>query len=345
MTTVYFHLPDVNHAAGGVRAVYRIVDACNAVGIPAAVLHQARGFRPTWFSSNTRVLAAQDTRLRADDVLVMSELDAARLIANSPGLTKVLLNQHQYWTFSGGAVDYQHPDIAAVIAVSEDGMRYLRCAFPGLEPYRLRCAVDGDLFRPGGEPTRTVGYLATKGAGPRTQVLAILKSRRTLNDWTWRPLSGLTQEQMAQALEECAVLATFSESEGFQMLLTEAMSCGTAVVGFDAGGGREYLTEAHGWPVPAADVVRFAERLEEVTFLWDTDRQRVVQKTAAAADFVRTTYTVAHEAADAVEAVRIGVDRAREQRGDQTYDVAEIPKAADAVRARVRAVGKALLRG
>ena len=151
MTTIYFHVPDMNHATGGIRAAYRMVDACNAAGLPAAIMHQRKGFRPSWFASNTTVVYAQHTRLRGDDVLVVSELDAPRLLQRAPGVTKVVLNQQHYWTFVSGDATYRQTDVALVIAVSEDGLRYLTYAFPDVDVRRLHVAVepltDADLNR------------------------------------------------------------------------------------------------------------------------------------------------------------------------------------------------------
>ena len=322
-----------------------MVDACNSAGIDAAVLHQRRGFRPSWFASSTPIAAAVDTPVGGTDVLVVSELDAARLLLRAPGVTKVVLNQHQYWTFTGGPVDYRHPDVAAVFAVSDDGTRYLRHAFPGLEPYRLHYAVDPVLFHPRGVRGRTIGYLATKGAGPRSQVMSMLDQRGGLGGWSWRGLSGLTQERMAESLAECAILATFSEYEGFQMLLTEAMASGAAVVGFDAGGSREFLTEQYAWPVPAGDMVTFAERIEEVVASWDRETGEVQERTGGAVDFVHKTYTLEREAADAVAGIRAAVRIAEQRPVDQRFTVAEVPRVAEATKRRVKAVGKALLRG
>jgi hypothetical protein len=345
MTTIYFHVPDVGHATGGVRAAYRMVDACNAAGLPAAIMHQRRGFRPGWFNSDTTVVYAQDTKVHGDDVLVVSELDAQRLLHRAPGVTKVVLNQHHYWTFVHGPVDYRHPDVALVIAVSDDGERYLSYAFPDVDLRRVHYAVDGSLFAPVADRRRAIGYLATKGGGPRTQVLRMLEARGVLRDWELRPMSGLTQSEMARELSSLAILATFSESEGFQMLLTEAMLAGCAVVGFDAGGGSEFLTEDTGWPVPAMDVVRFAERLEEVTRAWDEDRTSVLARVDRASRMVRERYTLEREAADAVDAMSAAVAIARGKPSAPTHDVAELPRVGQGVRRKARAVARALRDG
>ena len=345
MTTIYFHVPDVNHATGGIRAAYRMVDACNAAGLPAAIMHQRKGFRPSWFASNTTVVYAQHTRLRGDDVLVVSELDAPRLLQRAPGVTKVVLNQQHYWTFVSGDATYRQTDVALVIAVSEDGLRYLTYAFPDVDVRRLHYAVDTSLFSVNPVKRRTIGYLATKGAGPRNQVLRLLESRGALRDWEFQPLSGLPQVAMARALDGLAILATFSESEGFQMLLTEAMAARCAVVGFDAGGGREFLTEATAWPVPAGDVVRFAERLEEVAKLWDGDRAPLLARVDAASQLVRERYTIEREAADVVEALSDAVAIARRKPASPTHDVAEIPRFSAKVLRRARAAARGLRDG
>jgi len=322
MTVVYFWVPDVNHASGGIRAVYRLVDACNAVGTAAAVMHQRRGFRASWFENSSRVVAAQDVRVTGADVLVLSELDAPTMLDTTPGVTKVVLNQHQYWTFVSGPVDYRHQDVAQVIAVSEDGVRYLSKAFPGLAPARLRYAVDTSLFRPRDEQRdRSVVFLGTKGGGPRAQVFALLKNSSVAADWKLEALSGLKQEQMAARLATAGVLASFSEFEGFQMLLTEAMASGCAVVGFTAGGGAEYLTDEVAWPVPAGDIVGFVERLEEVFMLYETDPGAVARKTRSAVELVRERYTLENEASDILAALQPALDRARSGLATEMFDV------------------------
>lgn len=346
MTTVYFWVPDVRHASGGVRASYRFVDACNARGVHASVMHQRRGFRAAWFDNSTSVVAAADTTLRGDDVLVVSELDATRMLEATPGLTKVVLNQAHQWTFVSGAVDYRHPDVASVISVSEDGRRYLEHAFPGLSPARVRPAVDTGLFAPAPVKQRTLVYSETKGSRSRTQVMRMLDNRGVLDGWQLTPLSGMRQEELADELNRAAILASFSESEGFQMLLSEAMASGCAVVGYPAGGGAELLAEDRSWPVPTLDVVQLAARIEEVVTAWDGDRQEVVAKTTRARAFVATTYTIEHEADDVVAAIEPALLAAKRCDPAQTYALFDrTPPIAREAGRRLRVAARALLKG
>lgn len=312
MAVVYFWTPDVAQPAGGIRVTYRLVDACNASGIPAAVMHQRQGFRVRWFDNETPVVASQEVRVANNDVLVLSELDAPMIVPLAPGVTKVILNQAHFWTLTHGPVDYRHPDIAAVMSVSDDGVRYLKYAFPGLKPARLRVAVDSVLFRPSSERRqRVIVYPAQKGLFPRSQVLKMLERRGALAGWEARPLGGLDQAGVAAALGESAILAGFSEFEGFQMLLAEGMASGCAVVGYAAGGGREFLTEDVSWPVEAGEIVDFAWRLEQVMRDWEENRQRVLRRTVRARELVRERYNSQNEHADLMAALTPALQRAR----------------------------------
>lgn len=342
MSTAYFYVPDVNHPSGGVRAIYRFVDACNATGVRAAVLHQRPGFRATWFHNATEVVAARNTRIDGGDVLVVSELDAPYLLPRTPGLTKVILNQQHYWTFLHGGVDYRHPDVASVIAVSTDGERYLRTAFPGIQPHRIRYAVDTTLFHPGVRKKDLV-FLATKGVGDRQQVLHILENRGHLGTWNIEGLAGLAQESMARRLSESSILASFSPSEGFQMLLTEAMAAGCAVVGYTGGGGKEYLTEARAWPVENGEIVRFVERIEEVALMWEQDSAALHRRLTLARAYVEQNHSLAQEAHDVAEAIRPALDRASTCGTSQSYDLSRSWVKARDLQRRVRGAGRALL--
>ena len=59
--------------------MYRHVDALNAAGMPAAVLHSTRRFQCTWFEHNTRVTDTTATRPGLRDLLVLPEIYAGLL--------------------------------------------------------------------------------------------------------------------------------------------------------------------------------------------------------------------------------------------------------------------------
>src|SRR6476469_3158805 len=73
--SVYFLTPDFDEPSGGIRVIYRHVDILNAAGIPAAVLHQRKGFRCRWFENDTRVTSVAESAVSPSDLLVVGELD------------------------------------------------------------------------------------------------------------------------------------------------------------------------------------------------------------------------------------------------------------------------------
>lgn len=324
-----------------------MVDACNAAGINAAVLHQRPGFRVGWFDNNTRIAWAKHTRVTNRDVLVVSELDAPKLLAMAPSVTKVVINQAHFWTLTHGPVDYRHPDVAAVVSVSDDGVRYLRYAFPGLQPRRLRLGIDSVLFSPGiAERRPRILYAPTKGISVRRQVFKMLEQREALCGWEISAVTGLDQASLAALLRDSAIFASFSEFEGFQMLVTEAMAAGCAVVGYAAGGGREFLTESVAWPVPAGEVVGFAQRLEEVVCSWQEDRACVIGRTARARELVQGKYNADNASSDIVSALEPVLDRAVQQDGLASYALYRPPRSClREVSGRVRGAARVLLRG
>lgn len=315
--------------------MYRLTEHLNAVGIRAAVMHQSAGFRPSWFGSSAPVVDAGSHRVSAQDVLVFSELDAATGLGMAPGVPKVVLNQCHFWTFAGGPVDYGHPDVSSVIGVSAAGVELLAEQFPGLQPHRLHLGTDSSLFRPL-RKKRVLLYPESKGAQERNTVLGELQRRSLLDGWEVEGLSGLSQGELAQRLGEAQVLLTFSREEGFQMLLTEALAAGVAVVGYDGGGGAEYLTEQHAWPVsPGAATNQFVERVEEVLRL---PAPALVERVRRGRAFVLENYTLEQEAADVRTAVEPALATARQSNDLRSFQVRD-PRLTRAARAGRRARG------
>src|SRR5690349_11049814 len=76
--TVYYLAPDLARPSGGVRTIYRHVDALNRSGISAAVVHARRGFRCAWFANETAIVHPP-LALAASDLLVVPEEHAPRL--------------------------------------------------------------------------------------------------------------------------------------------------------------------------------------------------------------------------------------------------------------------------
>lgn len=299
MGTIYFFAEDVNVPSGGILAVYRFVDILARHGVAARVLHRRRGFRCTWFQNSTPVAAADETELSTRDVLVLSELQGHQILTAAPGVPKVILNNHQYWTFAHGSADYRHPDVQVAVAVSQDGKEYLQCAFPGLQVERVHYGIDAGPFKPlARDRRRILIYRASKNLFATGQIEHLWRNGNRESEWQLRPLPDLGHAEVISEINTAAIFLATSEYEGFQIMAAEAMLGGCLVVGFPAGGGKEFFNPEYSCPVEQGNIAGFVRAIEAATRLFDSDPSTVTKMTSQAAAFVKDLCSPDLEAAD-----------------------------------------------
>ena len=267
-STIYYLVPDVAAPHGGVRVAYRHVDCLNALGQPAAVLHDTPGFRARWFPNSTRVVDTRSLRFGSDDLLVVPEVYAPSMHTIDPQARVLVFNQGAYLTFdaldpnrTGDGSPYR--DIArleGIMTVSRDSADLLSLSFPDVPIDIARPVVDGSIFHPGPEPGREAfAYVLTRRQHERNQVLHVLRSRGLA--WQPVPLTGMSETEVAQTLRRSAVFLSLSDRDGFGLPPAEAMASGCYVVGYPGGGGEEFFDPDHCAPVRStAELVRALER-------------------------------------------------------------------------------------
>ncbi|MET0447775.1 MAG: glycosyltransferase [Aeromicrobium sp.] len=267
-STVYYLVPDVAAPHGGVRVAYRHVDCLNALGQPAAVLHDTPGFRATWFPSSTRVVDTQALRFGADDLLVVPEVYAPSMHSIDPEARVLVFNQGAYITFDALDPDRSRAGspyrgvnrLEGIMTVSRDSADLLSLSFPDVPIDIARPVIDGSVFHPGQEPgRRAFAYVLTRRHHERNQVLHMLRARGL--GWQPVPLTGMSEAQMAAALRRASVFLSLSDRDGFGLPPAEAMASGCYVVGYTGGGGDEFFDPEYCAPVRStAELIRALER-------------------------------------------------------------------------------------
>lgn len=242
--------------------------------------------------------------LRPYDVLVLPEGFGPGLAEIAPGVPKVIFNQNAYRTFHGWPLDlererspYLHPEVRAVVAISDDNRRYLELAFPDAHVVRLHYSYDPRTFPFARDGRRQVAYMPRKNAHDAAQVLLMLRLRGVLDDWTVAAIDGVDEEEVARVLRESSVFLSFGHPEGCPLPPAEAMLAGAVVVGYHGMGGREYLRPEHAYPVDVGDIRAFVETAESVL---RQDPERLDATAERAAAFVRETYPPEREEAEVV---------------------------------------------
>ena len=302
---IYLYCPDDNNANGGIRKIYRHADVLNRNGIAAAVVHLQPGFRCSWFGHDTAIVYAGTVRPGAGDVIVATEVFGPQIARTAPGTPKVIFNQNCYNSFVHYPIDkaaketpYLHPDIAAAITVSEDGVSYLRHAFPSLKVLRIRPGIDAALFHPAPNKKAQIAFMPRRQLEFARQVFNILNFRGALEGFEIAQIQGLAHEDAAAVLRQSAFFFSFSSIEGFGLPPAEAMASGCLTIGFHGRGGKEFFRPEFSWPVEFGDVEYFSRIAEEVLGQYRRAPAALAQKASDAAQFIARTYSEENEAAD-----------------------------------------------
>lgn len=249
---VYYLVPHLSEPAGGVRVMYRHVDLLNEMGVSAAVLHDRAGFRAGWFANETRIVYPGGLRLYDNDILVLAEVYAPGFGLLPPDVRKLIFNQAAYHTYDRlpiGTDPYTNlPGLLGIMAVSQDNAELLRFSFPGIDVFRTRPMIDAKLFHRTAQPSRRrLAFTLDRRHEERAHLLQLLAARGV--DWEQVPISGRSEVEVGQIMRDCAIFLAFSERDGFGLPPAEAMACGSFVIGYDGGGGREFFDPAYSRPV------------------------------------------------------------------------------------------------
>jgi glycosyltransferase involved in cell wall biosynthesis len=145
-------------------------------------------------------------------------------------------------------------------------------------------------------------FMPRKRVDEALQVINLLKFRGMLHDFDLLPVHNSNEAHAAAALRESLLFLSFGYPEGFGLPPLEAMACGCLTIGYHGFGGSEYFNEEHGFPVPMADTLAFAKRVETVLEQWRANPQPLMDKASRASACVREIYTPQRESADIVAA-------------------------------------------
>jgi glycosyltransferase involved in cell wall biosynthesis len=333
IVAIYYVCPDHDTPAGGIRGIYRHVDALRRNGFEAFVVHERPGFRCSWFESETPILGwsargyeleapvdrpflqlqgPPSFELSAADVVVVPEIYGPHIAEIAPGIPKVIFNMNVHFTFRYYSHDvkalerqaspYHHPDVVAVVVKSRQGYEYLRFAFPHARVLQVRNSFDPALFYVEEPKEPWIGYMPRRNVEDGLHVLSILALRGTLRDYEIVPIDGLDENGVAALLRRCLVFLSLGTQEGFVRPPAEAMACGAAVVGYHGNGGRELFRAEFTNVVTAGDIREFAQELEKVLRLHTQRPEELRERRRQAAEFVHQNYSPELEEMDLLSA-------------------------------------------
>lgn len=299
--------PDTNHTIGGVKQIYRQVELLNKLNINAFVLQERPGFRVNWFSNSAPVTDIQaylqSPPNSKTDWLVLPETWVTNIPTFFSGFRKIIFNQNAYYTFGlDGVVDsnilnlYHHPDVRAIVTVSEDNRQFLvqGCGLPAEKIFLLINGIDGAMFYPPERKLRRVVFLARKHVTHARTVQLMAAQHHFLKAYPFLELPRLSHEELARELREALVFLSCGHPEGFGLPLAEAIACGCITVGYHGLGGRDFsLPALH--QVEFGDINGFISTLTRVIRSFEADPLGSINNLIGHAVSLRSRYSLDEE--------------------------------------------------
>jgi hypothetical protein len=283
-----FYCPDIPFACSLVRIVYEHVNILNKLGYRAEIIHEVKGYKPTWLKENY-----------VSDIKVhyLSEKDKSGKLTKpsfnfSP--TDTIVIPDGFWTVMTGFVEIKtlHKVVLAlgyggfmtaepganwadlgftdVLCVSEQIKEDYQRHWPGLNYYVTGYTVNQEQFAPvaSREITPTIG-LACRSREDAQAIINLFYSKYPFFDmFQFRVLKKMDTETYADVLRHCALQVFIDEKAGHPAPLIEAISCEVPTISV-FGRGMSHLDQQQGiqW-LPTNDLFIVVEAIAEFCLNW-----------------------------------------------------------------------------
>ena len=270
MRRVVYLCPDYNAPVGGIKVIYRHVEALTRLGVDAFVLHPAAPrFRCDWFAHQARFL--DDSTLNASrDFVVIPEVWTLEygLRCQAAAVRYAIFVQNGYKLYpedEAAAAPLQSvvQQAELILSISADTDRMIRLNLPGIDPARLlrvqfaipACFV-ADPDR--GDDGRTITLMPRKLPLHASRVAYALRANLPPH-WSVQPIDGVDEAGCAARLKASRIFLAFSEFEGMPLPPLEAALAGNVVVGYTGQGGSEAWLAPNFQPIEQGDILGFVD--------------------------------------------------------------------------------------
>ena len=329
-TKIYFLCPNNNLKSGGIKQIYRQVEALNKNGFKAFVLLQDKK-KQKWFHSNAPIaysphlfkilkytllnrkkglleklklwyLKKKSVILDDDAILVFPEIYGDKIHTIAPKIKKVIFNQGCYLTFNHYLFEkdyeqnpYNHKDTIATIVASDDALSYMNYAFPNTKTYKITLGINHSIFNYSDKKQKQICFMPRKLMEDARQVILILKLRKNLKDWKFIPIENKNEKEVAQIMKESAFFLNFNRCEGFGLPAAEAMACGCYVIGYHGQGGKEYFKHDFSSVIEDGNIIEYVKKIEEITMVYEKNPNLILEKGRQASEFILSNYSIEKE--------------------------------------------------
>jgi len=190
---------------------------------------------------------------------------------------KIVLAQSWFYVLNAlnAGETWHNFGVRDVVTVSDAITEYLNAVMPGLNIKQVSQGIDRNIFKVPGKKSDKypmIGFTGSRGAENRLKTFNIIKTFQAFYPhlrWVrFVELNGLSREDFAERVASCAFVLYTDDIAGFGTLPLEAMASGTHVVGWNAYGGKEYVTEENGFWTVNGEIFQTAEILGVAVDKW-----------------------------------------------------------------------------
>ena len=278
MASIYYCIR-TKPTAGGQFVNAEHVAALRELGLRAYLLYipSANGIERFSAGSAAMLLYSDHQTFRHDDVVVVPE-------PWKPGLEyfsrqvcqKVMHCQNAFYLFHGfddvqsiGAAGYQH-----MLSCSEYTTKAVKGFGYAYPIHTVRPFVPKDFFDTQKARRLQIAYMPRKRANELVFVRGLFRSLYPqFNQIEWVSIQDVTREECAALLQQSAIFAAFSFTEGLGLPPLEAMAAGCVIVGFHGLGGLDYANAYNGLWVEEGDYESYAHQLAKAIALYHSDNR------------------------------------------------------------------------
>jgi len=302
MTNVYVLCPDEDMPIGGVLKLYDFVDTLNCNHINSFIIHEKPRFSVTWFKNDTKVKDINSVNIQKDDLVILPEIWADKVLILWPGIRKIIYNQDSFNTFFPFSDNlqlvktiYHHPDVVQVMVVSEYDLEVMSWLFPDKQIKRIIHGINEKLFYFSPQKKKQIAFMPRKGRQDFHFLDYLLALKNSMDGFTVSIIDKMSFEESAKMLRESAIFLSFSHKEGFGLPPAEAMACGCIVIGYHGQGGKEYFKKNLTFNIEQSDLYNYAKQVCNVIEQFRINPLSTLQIGRQASEYILKNYSRVHQ--------------------------------------------------
>ncbi|QCN99589.1 glycosyltransferase family 1 protein (plasmid) [Azospirillum argentinense] len=267
MAVIAYFLPVCNTPSGGVKVILQHVELLRANGINA-VAFAPPNFKYFLETSAPIIFMNEGfIKVPSKSFLVFPEVErtAVESVSASDDIYRVVFCQNHYEMSRGALSDAKRFRLHDVFACS-DVIAEAICNTFKVRNVPVVPAPVSKIFKPLEKKLRTIAFM------PRKMPDLVERLKNLIPEsslWSWIPIDGQCEEDVARILGYASVFLSLSHREGLGLPPLEAMAAGCIIAGFHGGGGRSYATAENGFWHDEGDIIGVAKSLRRSINLSD----------------------------------------------------------------------------